>query len=191
MPAQWGLNIASARCSTFFPLIRHRAPDAQLLILTGTPEYVISALDAYPELKPAITTMRVPSHRIPEYLACADLGLALIKPTYSMQAASAIKLGEYLLCGLPVVATAGIGDTSAVVNEHVGFVINDVDSDSQLEAAANWFVNVVLPAREAFRDRCRRVGIASFSLNEAVNNYQCAFDKVRNLTKERGNDYLR
>lgn len=43
------------------------------------------------------------------------VGLALIKPCFSKLASSATKVAEYLLSGLPVVATSGIGDTDQIL----------------------------------------------------------------------------
>ncbi len=160
-----------------FAKVHARRPDAHLLILTGSPEAVQPALGKFP-LNKCMTTLSAHPQAVAQYLGCADLGLALRQPSFSMQAVAPIKLGEYLLCGLPVVATAGIGDTSSVVNEDIGFVVDDVNSESQLEAAANWFVDVVLPARNAFRKRCRNVGVANFSLERTLEGYRHALNHV-------------
>lgn len=169
-----GLQYCMDEMLRLFAMVLNRRPDSKLLVLTGSPEAMQPTLDKCPQLQGCVTTLSVPPQAVPQYLACADLGLALREPSFSMQAVAPIKLGEYLLCGLPVVATAGIGDTSSVVNEEIGFVIDDLRSNSQLEAAANWFLDVVLPARNAFRDRCRSAGIASFSLDKTVEGYRTA-----------------
>ena len=100
-----------------FAFVHARRPDAHLLILTGSPEVVQPALAVYPQCQGRITTLSVPAEVVPQYLGCADLGLAMRQPSFSMQAVAPIKLGEYLLCGLPVLATAGIGDTGAISTE--------------------------------------------------------------------------
>lgn len=55
----------------------------------------------------------------PDELAAAltrvRAGLAFIKPSFSKRASSATKVGEYLVAGLPVVATAGVGDTDEIL----------------------------------------------------------------------------
>jgi glycosyltransferase involved in cell wall biosynthesis len=86
-----------------------------------------------------------------------------------MQAATAIKVGEYLLCGLPVIATDGVGDRSTIT-PHVGFTLNESSND-RLEEAAAWFTGTVLPAREEFRARCREVGLEHHSLESSVGLY--------------------
>lgn len=159
-------------------LVRRRRADAHLLILTGSPDTVAEALTSHPDLASVVTTLTVPPADVPVYLASADLGLALRRPSFSMQAVAPIKLGEYLLCGLPVVATAGVGDTSNVVNEEIGFMIDAIDNGFQLEAVANYLIDVVLPENNTFRDRCRRVGITRFSLDSTVEDYRHAFHHI-------------
>lgn len=158
--------------------VRQRRADAHLLILTASPASVAEALTTHPDLASVVTTLTVPPADVPVYLASADVGLALRRPSFSMQAVAPIKLGEYLLCGLPVVATAGIGDTSVVVNEQVAFMIDTLDNNFQPEAVANWLVDVVLPEKNTFRDRCQSVGITQFSLDSTVEDYQRAFHHI-------------
>ena len=156
----------------FFSLIRLQRADAHLLILTGSPETLPSALERFPVLKLAVSTMSVSADLVPEYLACADLGMALRRTSFSMQGVAPIKLGEYLLCGLPVVASTGVGNTDAI-GPDVGFLVSEMD-DSGLDAAANWFLNTALPQRETFRLRCNETGIAHFSLDACVDNHHKA-----------------
>ena len=159
-----------------FALVHDRRPDAHLLVLTGSPEAVQPALDKNPQLNGCITTLAVPAHDVPQYLGCADLGLALRQPSFSMQGVAPIKLGEYLLCGLPVVATAGIGDTEAI-SAGAGMLLQRMD-DTELKAAANWFVDTVLPAREIYRLRCREFGLLHYSLDASVDSYARALNSL-------------
>lgn len=152
-----------------FTLIHDRRPDAHLLVLTGSPEAVRPALDKHPQLNGCVTTLTVPAQVVPQYLGCADLGLALRQPSFSMQAVAPIKLGEYLLCGLPVVATAGIGDTQAISAE-AGMLLQRMD-DGELKTAADWFIDSVLPEREKYRASSRAVGLSTFSLEASAASY--------------------
>lgn len=156
-----------------FAHVHKRRPDSRLLILTGSPEALPGALDPHPHLKHAISALTVEASDVPQYLACADLGLAVRRASFSMQAVAPIKLGEYLLCGLPVVASDDIGDTSTLVGPQVGHLLNEM-GDAELANAADWFVDTVLAEREAFRERCRAAGLASFSLNGSVEGYRQA-----------------
>ncbi len=155
-----------------FDLIHQQRPDARLLVLTGSPELLPPALEKLPALAASVSVMSVPSHAVPEYLACADLGLALRRSSFSMQGVAPIKLGEYLLCGLPVIATDGIGDTTAI-DDNAGLLLDSMGKDD-LQHAANWFIESVLTQRENFRSQCRSVGEKHFSLEASTNSYATA-----------------
>lgn len=157
---------------TLFAMVRERRADAHFLALTGSPEAVQPALDKHPHLNGYVTLLTVPAQAVPQYLGCADLGLALRQPSFSMQAVAPIKLGEYLLCGLPVVATAGIGDTDAIPSD-AGMLLQSMD-EAELQAAADWFIDSVLPQREVFRANSRVAGVNGFSLEACAASYEQA-----------------
>ena len=156
--------------------IKTRCPDAGLLILTGDTYVACNALLSQPELQQAVVVKSVKPEAVPQYLACADLGLALRRPAYSMQAVAPIKIGEYLLSGIPVVATKGIGDTAAL-DDRVAFLVERM-SDEELYAAAQWFVDSVLPDRALFALRCRELGCEAYSLDASVQAYVSAFKQM-------------
>lgn len=160
-----------------FEAVKRRRADARLLILSGSPEIARSALSARPTLDAATVVKAVPAHEVPGYLACADLGLALRRQSFSMQAVAPIKVGEYLLCGLPVVATKGVGDTDAIGGD-VGFLVERMDA-RELEGAAEWFCERVLTDRAGFAGRCRAVGCEGFSLEAGMGAYLEAFQALR------------
>lgn len=83
------------------------------LILTGNTEFANQQISE--EQKKWITIKSVSADKVPFYLNAGDIALALRKPTFSMQGVAPIKLGEYLLCGLPVIASKGIGDTEEIL----------------------------------------------------------------------------
>lgn len=156
-----------------FEAVRRRRADARLLILSGSPEAAQEALTARPALDAATLVKAVPADAVPRYLACADLGLALRRPSFSMQAVAPIKVGEYLLCGVPVVATKGVGDTNAIGADS-GFLVDRMDDD-ELEGVADWFCDRVLQDRQGFARRCRAIGCEFFSLEACTDAYLFAF----------------
>ncbi len=162
-----------------FEQVRQRCPDARLLVLSATTEVLEYALSRS-TVPPASVIMRsVPSDAVPAHLACADLGLALRRRSFSMQAVAPIKLGEYLLCGLPVLATAGVGDAH-VLSTDTGMTVDDV-GPAQARAVADWFVNTVMRERDGFRERCRALGVARFSLDACVDSYARALDGLSHV----------
>lgn len=152
--------------------IRERRADARLLVLTTNPEYFdASTTDA---LRTGVLCVSAAPDAVASYLSAADLGLALIQPAYSMHAASAVKIAEYLLCGVPVIANRGIGDVEAILDAECGFVLADVDDGEAAKAAGAWFLSHALPQRENVRRACMRLGQQHFSLEEAIAGYSTA-----------------
>src|SRR5690606_35943047 len=88
--------------SDFRNFRKAKGQEAKFLILTGNLEFAESKIPA--DLKEFIVLKKVNSEEVPSYLNAADLGFALRQPKFSMQGVAPIKLGEYLLCGLPVIA---------------------------------------------------------------------------------------
>lgn len=159
-----------------FKLVREQRADTRLLILTGSPDVVHHALQAQSELTEFVTVKSVAADAVPAYLACADLGLGFRQPTFSMQGVAPIKLGEYLLCGLPLVATRGIGDTHNI-DAAAGYMVDKMD-ESELQSVADWFIGQVLPNRAQLREHCRQVGLRYFSLEASVASYQQALKSL-------------
>ena len=161
-----------------FANVWRRRPEARMLVLSSSATPFMEMANRLSIPADAIVQTAIRPGAVPEYLACADLGLALRTPSFSMQAVAPIKLGEYLLCGLPVVATRAIGNTS-VIDGDTGCLLDSIDPRS-LERAAAWFVETVLPDREGFRERSQRLGQAHFSLEDSVRVYLRALDLLRN-----------
>lgn len=159
-----------------FELVREQRSDAKLLILTGSPKLMHQALQVNPEWTGQVIVKSVAVKEVPAYLACADLGLAFRQLTFSMQGVAPIKLGEYLLCGLPLVATRGIGDTHNI-DAKAGFMVDKMD-EAELHSVAQWFIEHVLPNRSILRDHSRAIGLAHFSLEASAASYQRALSSL-------------
>jgi len=162
------------RFGAFAKAVVARRPDTRLLVLTGAPDQARAALAACGTqvAATAIVTSVLPD-QVPRFLACADLGAAFRQPGFSMAAVAPIKVAEYLLCGLPVVGSAAVGDTRAALDAGIFF-----DEAIGLDAAAEWFVSHAFPEREDMRNRARQVGCANFSLARAVHDYRHAIEPL-------------
>lgn len=154
-------------------LVRARRDDVHLLTLSGSPEEATATLIAAGAPPESFTVMRSAPDEVPRYLAAADVGIAFRTPSFSMQAVSPIKIAEYLLCGLPVVGNAEIGDTAAAVKAGVFLDTRTVGPN-----AADWIVDHVLPHRATIGLTARQVGVEKFSLESAVNQYLAALRSV-------------
>ena len=144
-----------------FFYIKDLSKDAHFLILTGDIESAKKEISVMQVETESITVMTVDPDNVSRYTAAADLGLSLIQPSYSMQAVSVLKIGEYLLSGVPVISTAGVGDSSETCSK-AGFVIDNVD-DFSLKQAAKWFVDNVIPNKHKYREMSRNSGLIYYS----------------------------
>ncbi|HYW17486.1 MAG TPA: hypothetical protein VE891_15215, partial [Allosphingosinicella sp.] len=160
----------------FATALGRRRPDARLLILTGSPELAKSELGSNAPLDPVV--VRASPDRVGRLLAAADIGLAFRAQSFSIQGIAPVKLGEYLLCGLPAVGNSAAGDTADAVAAGVF-----LDDRAGPEAAAEWLVGEVLPNREAYRDRARKAGVAGFSLRRSIGDYLTAIAPLQTAGK--------
>ena len=72
-----------------------------------------------------IFTGYVPYNEIPNYIACADIGLAYVPNTPEYFYQPPLKTAEYLACGLPTIATDTDGNKYFVQHEVNGLLVND------------------------------------------------------------------
>jgi len=157
-----------------FARLRGAAPAARFLLLTGAVADARAHIAAAaPGLGEAVIIRRVDPAEVPAHLALADIALALRQPSFSMQAVFPVKIGEYLLCGLPVVATRGIGDIDRLARgDAVCFV--DRPGPRAVETALEWIVQTGLPGRAALAEQARALGLAEFGLDTTVRCYLAA-----------------
>lgn len=154
------------RAADLLAKVRNLRPDGHLLVLSGSPAEAASILNEAGSDRDFFTVQRSAPAEVPRFLAAADAGIAFRAPSFSMQAVAPVKVAEYLLCGLPVIGTAGIGVTAPATDAGV-FLDDEVGN----VVAADWLVNQVLPARDVMRDTARGIGVAEFSLQTAIAAY--------------------
>lgn len=156
-----------------FRHVHARENNSYLLLLTQSVEY----LEHYAVMKDIennVIRRSVDFKDMPAFLAAADIGLALRKNYFSMQGVSPIKIGEYLLCGLPVIATSSTGDMGQLLKNNTScFLINDEGLES-IEKAAEWVIDVC--KNRDIKLAARETGISFFSLKSAVDSYNKALN---------------
>lgn len=145
---------------------------SKFLILTGNVAFAEERLPS--ELQNDVTVLSVPFADVPEYLNVADVAFAIRKPTFSMQGVAPIKLGEYLLMGLPTIASAGIGDTEAIF-EHLDdcFLFNH-QHENEIENV----IGFLREKKAVDPDAIRSVGLDYFSLEKSALSYKKALDTL-------------
>ena len=147
---------------------------SKFLILTGDDDYVrnyIGRDDANIFIK------RVKGTEVYRYISAANIGFALIYPSFSMQAAVPTKLGEYLLCGLPTIASRGIGDSETILQEFENCYL--FSHDEELQAHLPAIKEFTEKATFADRNAIREKALTYFSLEAAAESYIEAIAKLK------------
>lgn len=96
-------------------------PKSKFLFLVRSPSVLTEATPN--RLKDAIIIKTVKYAFLPAYYAAADLGVSLRKPAPSLAGIAPIKVSEYLLAGLPIISSKGIGDLDEIIGEE-SFVLS-------------------------------------------------------------------
>lgn len=105
---------------------------------------------------------KAPSAEVPRYLAVGDWGLSLKRESYSQLSCSPTKIPEYLLAGVPVLASQHIGDTDEILTRGKVGVVFDAWDDAGLSKAVSAIK--ALAAEPDIVDRCRRISREFFDL---------------------------
>ena len=137
---------------------------SQFLILTRNLAFFQSIV---PEGPPhGVTVKQVSFEFIPRYLSAADIGISLRKPAKSLAGLAPIKLGEYLIMGLPVVSTVGIGDSEKLlVDKSFCYLYGKENGDP--ESLFQWIADTKSINRSEIRD----FGIRQFGLQNSIRQY--------------------
>jgi len=148
---------------------------SKFLILTGNTEFAEKNMPS--DLKSKIILKSVKTDEVPSYLNAADSAFALRKPTFSMQGVAPIKLGEYLLCGLPVIASRGIGDTDQILEKFEECFLYDhvFDLESQAPLIADFLEKPIFAERNKIASEAQNY----FSLEAAAESYIQAMNNIR------------
>lgn len=155
-----------------FRIFRQKQP-SKFLILTGNTQFAEAQIKDPTE---DIVIKSVNIDQIPRYLNAADVAFAFRQPTYSMQGVAPIKLGEYLLTGLPVIASKGIGDTEDILNHFESCYLYDHQIGLQKQLPE--IINLIKKAKQTDREKTRNQALAYFSLESAANSYINALKKL-------------
>ncbi len=152
--------------------------DVRLLMLTGSPETARKEIASFGDRAEMWCVVRkVSPDEMPRFLGAADVGIAFRQQTFSMQAVAPIKIGEYALCGLPIVGTPGIGDTDWLIKRGVFFPTRP-DRPEDIVAASQWILDVALPLRAEISVTARECALGLFSVEASVKHYLDALNTI-------------
>lgn len=148
-----------------FEKFHQRNGNSKFLILTGNVEYAYKRLPSH--LKDHISIKNLPFESVPSYLSAGDIAFALREPKYSMKAVSPIKLGEYLLMGIPTIASKGMGDSDNLLKKNPHCFLYNHYSNLSLDKA----VEFVEYCDHNSQEKIRAFGIENFSIEKSASTY--------------------
>ena len=161
------------RMAEFFSHLKTVRQDAHFLWLThGSHERVRQLMRAMGLSESDYTVISAASGDVPSYLSASDAGVAFIKPSFSKQASSPTKYGEYLACGLPLIINSGVGDSDdLMMTEGVGVLVSEFNDSEYARVAQAMNALTKQPSQTRERTRgvaeklfdVRRVGVESYA----------------------------
>jgi len=160
-----------------FKVLLEMCPQARMLILNKTEhEHIRDCMRRQNVPETAVEIRAMEYAEIAEAMAEMDAGIFFIKPAFSKKASSPTKLGEFLACGIPCLANAGVGDVDRILvpEEKAGVVLSEFSLPVYRQALTT-LMELALDFTTA--DRCREVARRYFSLRKGVQRY----DQIYNL----------
>ncbi len=147
------------------------APSAFLIILTPDQQQAKAKLDRATISSQDALVRGVEPHQVPPYLMAADWGIVFREKKPINLYASPTKLGEYWLCGLPVITTPGCADGAAHIKAYpeAGLVIDIDDPASWGDTFER--IRSRAPSGED-RQRIRRAGQKAYSREHFLSTHE-------------------
>lgn len=159
--------------TAIFRKYHEKNQNALFLILTGNVAFANERIPK--DLKEFIMVKTVPFAEVPNYLSVADLAFAIREPKLSMRAIAPIKLGEYLLMGIPTIASVGIGDTEQIIKGIPNCFLFDHQSSFRVEQAVEFIEGL----GETNFEEIRNYALPYFSIDKSAESYCIALNKLR------------
>ena len=148
----------------FLAVAREQDARVYAIVLTqASPASIIEELNRLGFSNDDYRVTQVAPEEVPKYLRASDIGLSLIRPSYARRSMSPTKVAEYLAAGLPIIATAGIGDLDTDIDQaRVGVLLRSFDRAAY---AAAFHAVEALRRDTALAERCRGQARARYDLH--------------------------
>lgn len=161
-----GIPYEVDRMLLLFGKYHAKHPRSKFLILTRQGDFLKGKIPD--SISDAVIVKGGTFYEIPKYLSAGDVGLSLRKFAPSLAGLAPIKLGEYLLMGMPVIASRGVGDTEQQLDSKEFAFFLDPDNE---EACLEWLEGI----KDLDSGNIGEFAIAEFSLERAVRDYMPIF----------------
>ena len=146
--------------------------NSKFLILTGNVEFAQQRIPN--DISNKIIVRKVPFEEVPQFLSIADVAFAIREPKFSMQGVAPIKLGEYLLMGLPTIASAGIGDSQEIISQIPNCFLFEHNNKNNIEQAVIFAKNLINIDHQTIRE----FGVKHFSIEKSADSYIHSLNKL-------------
>ena len=144
----------------FFEHVNKHSQQVHFLFLTKDSLSVQKIVENFPSLQGKLIYKSVSNSEMVKYLNAADYGILFRENSIMNNVASPTKFAEYILCGLPVIISEGVGDyTSFCKQKNVGYVLES----SVLEHIENFDAEALL---QVFFDRAQIAAIGKKYLSK-------------------------
>lgn len=140
---------------------------AKFLVLSRSAGEVASMIPG--KLDGLVMPMVVDFQEIPKYLSAADVAFNFRFPASSLAGIAPIKLGEYLMMGIPTISSRGIGDTEELLVGRDFCCLVDLKDPEYPEIAIDW-IREVRPGLD--RESIRTFGVEEFGLKKSIEDYR-------------------
>ena len=166
----------------FFNVMKNTMPASVFLIVSHADKNIIKKEVHKKGMKEedVLVTEALPDE-MPGYLSLADAAISFIKPVFSKEACSPIKLGEYLASGLPVIINSNVGDTEKLIRDSRCGVVIDRFEDREYERAIADLKNLFI-SDKALKDRCVKAAEEHLSLKTALEKYKRLYQDTFGLS---------
>jgi glycosyltransferase involved in cell wall biosynthesis len=154
----------------FFHAAKKILPQARLLVVTATCN-VAAQLEENGLSDGDYLVLYAPPEDVPAYVLMGDVGINFAVLGHP---GSAVKLAEYLSCGMPLLVSATNENLESLVDrERTGVVVGSFDEAEYRRAAER--LASLLAEGEALKRRCRFVAEERLSLRLAVEKYAAIY----------------
>ncbi len=160
-----------------FAALLARKPGAKFLIANRNEHRTIDDALARYGIPPEVVELRSARFaEVPALIGRMNAGVCFVRPQFSKISSAPTKFAEYLACGVPVVATLGVGDMAEIMRAGRVGLVADRFGPADLDALVDGLM--ALRQDRGIRERCRSVAEAQFSLEAGVSRYSAIYDSL-------------
>ncbi len=154
-----------------FEAFHQTNPKSKLLLLSRMTNAIA---DRIPEsCKEAVFSKQIDFQEVPMYLSAGDMAYCLRLPAPSLSGIAPIKLGEYLMMGLPVIMSVGIGDMDELLEKSDFIQAYDHHDPAAIQKTVDWVQSSTFDKAEI-----SNFGKKHFSLEKAWRQYEIVLKEI-------------